>query len=353
VNLNDLDQFGKIDVNNYYGRMLELPEQIQSAWQASGELPLPSFNGIQKVVVAGMGGSAIGAELAAAYADGVCKLPVVVWRDYNLPAWAASPDTLVIAVSHSGETEETLSAFKRALQNHCKAITISTGGKLTAAARQAGVPAWTYANKGQASSAVGHLFCLLLALFTRLGLLDNPEAELLDAVELLRQQKDQLKAEIGAARNPAKRMAGQLVGRSVTVFGSGYLAPVARRWKTQINEVAKAWADFEILPEADHNTIAGANYPEELISKMMLLFLRAATDQPRNRLRSDLTRQAFMVQGTNTDFIDAAGETPLANIWTALQLGDYIAFYLAMAYGVDPTAVLAVRELKAELLRFD
>ncbi len=353
MNLNDLEQFRKIDVDNYYGRILELPDQIQSAWQAGIGLPLPSFNGIKNVLIAGMGGSAIGADLIAAYASNVCKLPIIVWRDYKLPAWANGPNTLVIAISHSGETEETLSAFKQGLDKHCSVISISTGGKLTAAARHAGAPAWTYAYQGQASTAVGQLFCLLLALFTRLGLLENPGAELLGAVELLRQQQAQIKAEISAARNPAKRMAGQLMGRAVTVFGSGYLAPVARRWKTQINEVAKAWAEFESLPESDHNTVAGANYPEELISKMMLLFLRAPTDQPRNRLRSDLTRQSFMVQGMNTDFIDAAGETPLANMWTTLQLGDYIASYLAMAYGVDPTAVLAVRELKAELLRFE
>jgi glucose/mannose-6-phosphate isomerase len=144
-------------------------------------------------------------------------------------------------------------------------------------------------------------------------------------------------------------MAGQFMGRWVSVFGSDALAPVARRWKSQISEIAKAWAQFESLPESDHNTLAGLYYPEELFPRTMMVFLQSASDHPRNRLRSELTRKAFMLQGLNTDSIQAQGETSLAHQWTALHLGDYISYYLAMAYGVDPTPVEAIENFKREL----
>ena len=163
----------------------------------------------------------------------------------------------------------------------------------------------------------------------------------------MKKSQEHLRADVPAVNNSAKRYAGQLMGRWVTVMGAGILAPVARRWKGQINEIAKAGANFEFLPEADHNTLAGTLHPEEVLNPhTMTLFLRSPSDHPRNRLRSDLTKQIFMVEGLNTDYLDARGDTPLAHIWTLILFGDYMAYYLAMAYGVDPTPVEALVNFK-------
>jgi len=141
-----------------------------------------------------------------------------------------------------------------------------------------------------------------------------------------------------------------LMGRWVTVVGAGVLAPVARRWKGQLNEVAKAVANFEFIPEADHNTLAGILHPPEVIPPHVItLFLRAPSDHPRNRLRLDMTRKNYMLEGLNVDGYTAKGAAPLANIWTALHFGDYMAYYLAISYGVDPTPVAALENLKAAL----
>jgi glucose/mannose-6-phosphate isomerase len=196
---------------------------------------------------------------------------------------------------------------------------------------------------------VGYSFGLLLAIFTRLGLIADPSRELAGALAAMREQQHSLLVDVPVVRNPAKRMAGQLFGRWVMVMGSGILAPVARRWKSQVNELAKAWAQFDFLPEADHNTIAGIVHPEEQLTKIMTLFLRAPSDLPRNRVRADLSRQIFMMEGVNTDFYDAQGASPLAHLWTALHFGDYQAYYLAMAYGADPTPIPAISELKGEM----
>jgi glucose/mannose-6-phosphate isomerase len=255
----------------------------------------------------------------------------------------------VIASSHSGNTEETLEAFTSALENNCSLMAVTTGGKLAELAGQANIPVWKFEHKGQPRAAVGFSFGLLLAVFSRLGLIPDPAEELVEALAAMKKQQETLRAEVPATQNPAKRLAGQFVERWVNVYGSGCLAPVARRWKTQINEIAKAGAGFELLPEADHNALAGLLNPADILARTVTLFLRAPTDHARNRLRLDLTRHGFTIEGLTTDVYDAMGETRLAHIWTALHFGDYVSYYLAMAYGADPTPVEALENFKAAM----
>jgi glucose/mannose-6-phosphate isomerase len=346
MDLDNYREFAGIDPENMLAHIEGLPDQLEHAWQLGGSLPLPDWRGIQRVLIAGMGGSAIGADLLTAYAAPHLRVPVLIRRDYDLPGWASGPETLVIASSHSGNTEETLSAFERGRSSGCRLMAISTGGRLGQAARDAGLPAWEYAHTGQPRAAVGFSFALLLAVFARLDLIPAPADELGEAVQAMRAQQSNLAPKVPVVKNPAKRMAGQLYGRIVTVFGADALEPVARRWKTQINEIAKAWAQFEALPEADHNTLEGVANPTENLAQVMALFLRAPSYHPRNQLRTDQTKTIMMLEGLNTDFIDAGGNSRLAHQWTALHFGDYTAYYLAMAYGVDPTPVEHLADLK-------
>ncbi len=348
MNLNDLSLLSQIDSHNILAEINSLPEQLATAWQLGQSLPLPPAAApVERIILAGMGGSAIGADLLAAYAAETCPVPVIVHRNYGLPAFANGPRTLVVASSHSGNTEETLDSFSAARQRGCVILAITTGGQLAEQAKSAGLPLWQFTHHGPPPAAVGYSFGLLLALFSRLKLIADPSADLAEAVAAMREQQTNLQAEIPAALNPAKRYAGQLVGRWVTIFGAGALAPVARRWKTQINELAKAPANFEFLPEADHNTLAGLSHPADLLqSRTLAMFLLAPSDHPRNRLRSELTRQVFMLEGSNTDFYLAKGGSKLAHLWTTLHFGDYLAYYLAIAYQTDPTPAEALTHLK-------
>lgn len=351
MNLDDLDLIHKLDAQNMLGEIDNLPAQLEKAWELGQASEPPGTSGLSRVLISGMGGSAIGADLVAAYVAPTCRVPLVVHRDYGLPAWARGAETLVIASSHSGDTEETLDSFEAALAAGCTLLALCTGGELERRARAAGIPAWKFDHRGQPRAAVGFSFGLLLAALARLGLVPELGEEFPDALAGMRSAQGPLRAETPVAQNPAKRMAGQLVGRWVTVYGSGILAPVARRWKGQVNELAKAGAGFEVLPEADHNALAGLENPEMLM-QTATIFLRsggAGADRPRNRLRADLTRRAFMQAGLNQDVFEAKGESPLAQMWTTLHFGDYMAFYLAMAYGMDPTPVEALQGFKAAM----
>jgi glucose/mannose-6-phosphate isomerase len=350
MDLDDLDRFKQLDTLNMLGEIDNLPDQLGFAYQMGLKYELPDWKDLRQVVIAGMGGSAIGADLLASYSAPLAPLPVSVHRDYGLPAFARGAETLVICSSHSGNTEETLDAFEAAREAECRIIVVSTGGELARRAEENKVPLWTFNHIGQPRAAVGYSFGLLLAMFQRLGLIPDQKEALEDALTSMKRSQQRIKADIPTVKNPAKRYAGQLMGRWVTIVGSGLLTPVARRWKGQMNEIVKAGANFEILPEADHNTLAGTMNPDEVLNPhTMTLFLRAPSDHPRNRLRSDLTRTAFMLEGMNTDFVDARGHTPLAHMWTLILFGDYMAYYLAMGYGVDPTPIPVLVDFKKSM----
>ena len=349
MNLDDLVNFKKLDTENMLDEITRLPDQLATAWTLGMSYALPAWKNNTRVLIAGMGGSAIGADLLAAYVTPLCSVPMIVHRDYDLPFWANGSETLVITSSHSGSTEETLSAFDSAVNNSCQILAITTGGKLAQQAIEHGSALWQFDHNGQPRAAVGYSFGLLLAAFSRLGLIPDPAAELQGAIQSMKKLQGNIAPEIDAMDNPAKRLAGQCFGRWVAVFGAGIMTPISRRWKGQINEVAKTWAQFEFIPEANHNTMAGVVYPERTLAHTMILFLRSEVNHPQNQLRINLTKEIFMLEGLGTDFVDVQGESRLAQLWSMLYFGDFLAYYLAMAYQVDPTPVAAIEGLKARM----
>ncbi len=349
MNLNDPQQFQTLDPQNMLAEIDALPDQLEQAWEQGQDFPLPDWDDINQVLIAGMGGSAIGADLLAAYVRPLCSVPVAVHRDYDLPQWASGSETLVITSSHSGNTEETCSAFEAAVEQNCSILAVTTGGKIATRARETDATLWQFKHDGQPRAAVGLSFGLSLAAFHRLGLIPSPEDELLDAVRSMKAQQLYLGANIPVWDNQAKQRAQRCQGKWVTVMGAGFLAPVARRWKGQISEIAKAWGQFETLPEADHNTLAGVVYPQAVLDKTAVWFLQAESLHDRVQLRVRLTKEIFEQAGLEADFVQAQGDTRLAQLWTSLHLGDYLAYYLAMLYQTDPTPVEAIEGLKRRM----
>ncbi len=349
MELDDFKYFPEIDRSNMLAEINGLPAQLQTAWELGQQFPMPDVAGVQHIIIAGMGGSAIGADLLAAYAASRASVPITVWRDYDLPAWAQGGSVLLIASSHSGNTEETLSAFAAAQARGCRVLAVTTGGKLAAQAAEAGHTVWQFVHPGQPRAAVGYSFGLLLAFFARAGWLPDPAQELTAAVAAMRAQQANLRAEVPTEKNPAKQWALRLENKWVAVFGSGAFAPVARRWKGQISEIAKAWAQFEFLPEANHNTLAGLDNPAALFPQTFAIFLSGSSGHPRHNLRARLTAQVFEEHGLDAAVVQAPEGNALAQQWTLLHLGDYIAYYLAMCYDTDPTPVTAIEGFKAAL----
>lgn len=337
--------FQELDSQNMLAEIDALPEQLVAGFALGNQQPLPEIKSIKQILLAATGASAMAATLLATYVRSACSVPIHVVRGYTLPAFARGPETLVIAISHSGESEETLAALAEAHAAACTTLSLSSGGSLA----KKSTLHWVYAYAGPANMALGYQFGALLALFERLNVIPPTAAAIQETVTKLKSVRAALRPEVDAVNNPAKRTAGQAAGRYLTIYGADYMAPVARRWAAQINLLAKSGATFAAIPEADHDILAGTENPAQVMLHTHHIFLRATCNHPRNKTRLELTRQAFMLEALSTDTADARGETPLTQMWTMLLFGDYVAYYLAMIYGANPSAVEALTTLQARL----
>jgi glucose/mannose-6-phosphate isomerase len=301
------------------------------------------------VVVLAMGGSAIGAELVGAAVGDRLRVPLIIHRDYGLPA-GIGPRTLVVAASHSGETAETLTGFAAARRRDLPLAVITTGGSLAAQASAAGLPLLQYRLAGQPRAAIGFGVGLVHELLEAAGLISDPDpvAEVVASLESL---LERLGPSVPTESNPAKQLAWSIFGRIPIVYGHGTMAAAAHRWKTQLNENAKAWAAWEPMPEANHNAIEGSLNPRELSDALYVIQLRDPAEPPEIAERYRVVEELLGERATNRSEVSAEGPSPLAKVLGVVAHGDMVSVYLAILYQTDPTPVTLLAMLKQRLAR--
>ncbi len=347
--LDDAAAIAKLDPTGLLARIEALPEQCRDAWEQGRTLELSrAFGRVDNVLVCGMGGSAIGGDLVRALASRLCHVPVIVSRSYELPAWVGSR-TLAIFCSASGNTEETLAAFDRALDTDAPKIVITQGGRLLEEARANGVAAIAYRYDGEPRSGLGYGLMLLLAALRRTGLVDDIDGDVAECVATLIAQREDLDFDTPESRNPAKALARRLHGRLPVIVGAGVLAEAAHRWATQIHENGKQWAFWQELPELDHNLVEGFDRPAQLLERLVVVFLAHPELHPRVRLRYEVTQELLDAAGVASETVTARGSSLLAQALSAIHFGDYVSFYLAMLNGVNPSPVPRIDVLKRRL----
>jgi glucose/mannose-6-phosphate isomerase len=327
-----------------------LPAQCRRAWQGAVALELPSgYRGVERVVVAGMGGSAIGGDLAAAIARLEGK-EVLVHRDYA-PLPPLDCHTLLVLSSYSGATEETLSCLEAALDSPVPRVAITSGGRLGQIAGERGIPVLPIGYAAPPRAALGYSFFGLLGLLHRAGFLTGIAAQVDGALSAMESVVTRLRESQPTPTNPAKQLAQKLVGRLTVIYGAGFLEPVARRWKTQLNENSKAWAFFEALPELNHNSVVGYPNPATIVKEGFVVLLTSPQLHPRHLLRLQITGEILERSGVAYQEVAGEGEGPLGHMMALLLTGDYVSYYLALLYGVDPTPVEVINYLKERLVR--
>jgi glucose/mannose-6-phosphate isomerase len=349
--LDDAAERGRLDPGGMLDEVGGLPEQCREAWAAAEAFKVPWKEAPRQIVILGMGGSAIAGDYFRALLSLESRVPVFNVRAYDVPPFV-DEGTLVIASSFSGETEETLLAFERALATPAKKLAITMGGRLLATARANGVPAFTFQYKGEPRAAIGWGLMPLVAIAQKFGLMQGVEGDVEEAIAVLASLREEYATEVDTSRNPAKQLALRLHERLPVIYGAGVLIEVARRWKTQFNESAKVWAFFEEMPEAQHNAIVAMGLPQAITHATTVVLLRSeGLDHPRVMLRYDLMRKLLASAAIDTLEVTARGESALAQILSLTLLGDYAAAYLALLYGVDPTPTAVIDELKALLAK--
>ena len=350
--LSDLDSsqtYLRLDPSGMAGRIKDLPNQCRQVQEAVGRVQLPDrLRSMERVLIAGMGGSAIGGDLLADVASVESTIPVTVWRDYNLPP-SVDDKTLVIACSYSGGTEETLSAFKEAMAKDAGVVAVTGGATLAQEAANANIPVVPIDYQGEPRAAIGYSFLAPLLVLAKLGLVAVPTNMVAEAVDELERHIPLLAAETPEVQNPAKQLARELLGRLPVVYGSGLLQGVARRWKTQLNENAKVWAFFELLPEANHNAVVGYQLPDAVRSLAFVVLLRPTDPHPRVALRYEVTQELLDQQGVPYRVVEARGASALSQIFSSLIVGDYVSYYLAILQGIDPSPVGPIAHVRQRL----
>lgn len=348
--LDDPQALRSLDPGGMADSLDGLPDQCRDAWAAAQTLQLPpDYADIDRIVVLGMGGSAIAGDLWRVLLQRECAVPVFNVRQYDLPPFV-NERTLVIASSFSGDTEETLSAFRQALATPAKKLAVTAGGRLLATARANGVPLFAYQYHGEPRAALGWSLMPLLSISSSLGLMQGVENDVRETAAVLKALQARIGRDAPSNRNPAKQMAQRLHGRLPVIYGAGPLLEVARRWKTQFNESGKVWCFYEELPEVHHNAIIGYSLPAALAQMTTVVFLRSEElVHPRVLLRYDFTRGLLEKAGAGVAEVAPEGRSALAQIMHLVLFGDYVSVYLAFLYGVDPTPTTVIDELKAWL----
>jgi glucose/mannose-6-phosphate isomerase len=335
-----------VDPSDQFTDVLGLPEHLRDAQWRVESANLSRHDSPGGLVVAAMGGSAIGGLLAVAALGDRASRPIFVARDYGLPAWT-TPDTTVLCSSYSGDTEETLAAYEAAGALGAHRIVVTSGGALAAAARADGVPVIPLPGGFQPRAAVG--YGLVAAL--EVAALAGCGVQLHTEIDVAAAHAEQLVREWGPGSpedSLAKTIARSLHGTIPQIAGAGLTAPIAYRWKTQINENANAPAFATELPELDHNEIVGWEGAPDL-GRFSAVFLDDCDLHPRVRARIELTLEVIGGQAAATHRLQTVGQTRVERLVSLVLLGDLVSMYLAVLAGRDPAAIAPITHLKAAL----
>lgn len=351
LNLDDPQLFEQFDPDGMRFKLREMPEQCQRAWQMATDFSLPQdHRQVNKVVILGMGGSAIAGDLVKSLVAAEARLPILVHRDYDLPAFV-DDNTLVFASSYSGMTEETLASFRLALATKAKKLVITTDGQLKTVAQDRGIPTFQFDYRVQPRTALPYSLLPILCFLNKLGLISDRASDVAETVTILQSLVTRINENVNTSENPAKRLAKTLYGHLPVIYGGGLVSEVAHRWKTQINENSKAWAAYEAFPELNHNAVVGYQFPPELAGKIVVIMLDAPLLSHRIRLRYRVTGELLDQAGVSHQTVVGEGNSALSQVMSLVLLGDYMSYYLAMLYRIDPSPVKAIDYLKGELAK--
>jgi len=326
--------------------MLELitgfPEQCARAYAIGCDFKVPQSYvgaGYRNIVFSGLGGSAIGADLLRSYLIDDIRIPIYVSRDYTLPKFVGR-DTLFLACSYSGDTEETLSSYAEAKEKGAKIIAITSGGKLEVLAKEDKVPV-IYIPKGHPPrTALGYSFFCWLDVLCKLGFISDRARDAEEAIAVMKQARE---------KNDYEKIAKALLGKYIIIYGANkHIDSVVLRWRGQIEENAKTLASTHVFPELNHNETVGWEGPKALLKDFIVVLLRDKSEHPRVAKRIEITK-AMIEPGTKVIELASKGECLLARMFSLIYAGDFVSYYLAILNGIDPTPVDRIAFLKKEL----
>jgi glucose/mannose-6-phosphate isomerase len=346
--LDQPEKLKEIDESDMLSHLMKTPDYCQDVINRAKQVKVPEKVEPKNIIIAGMGGSAIGGEILQNWLRNELPIPIQVCNDYTLPAYA-NKDTLFFANSYSGNTEETLSVFLDAIRRKCTTIVTTSGGHLLSFSKGLQVPYVTIPSQIPPRAALPYLFFSLPVLMERMGLLPGVEEELQEAIQVLKKVGEENAPEIPIEDNQAKKLALELVETIPIIYGFRQYQSIAHRLKTQFNENSKVPSKHDVFPELNHNETVGWEAPELLTKNYSIILIRDLGEPPEIRHRIETTKSLVLHKTKKVLEINARGEGKLAKMFSVLRVGDFTSVYLAILQGVDPTPVKIIDEVKREL----
>lgn len=346
-----------LDRDNMIDLLEDFVEKMKDSLHLGEEFPLTpdllsiSPDRFKNILVLGMGGSAIGGDLLSHYLADELSIPLLVIRGYEVPKFVGE-DSLVFAVSYSGNTEETISALKKSLNAKAKVIALTSGGKFTELSKEKNFPFIKVPIGIQPRAAIPYLFFPMLKVLERMGLIKEINQEIKEALDILQGLCRAYSSESPLKNNLAKKIALKLYRYLPLVYGSeGLLEAVAMRWKTQINENSKWPCFWNVFSELNHNEIVGYEIENNINRLVKIIYLEDKEGSLRINQRREITQK--IIGNKVAEFITchSSGKGKLARMFSLIYLGDLVSYYLAILNQVDPSPVACIENLKKELAR--
>ena len=319
----------------------KMPDDVEQAAGLNIDFRIPK-RGIKNICISGMGGSAIGGDIISAIVYTRGKLPVSVIRDYNIPKYV-SPSTLFFSISYSGNTEETISAYAKAKKLGAKIVVITSNGELLETAQKDKTPVFVVPKGYPPRAALPFLFFPILNVLRELEIIEIGDKEVKGVSRTLRKFMDE-------NRIWAEEISKKVKEKMPFIYTEDKFSSIGRRWVTQINENSKSLAHYLPLPEMDHNEIVGWENPREMLKRSIIFFIK---DRDTGKLEKRFRITEEMVKELAGEIFEIIpkGDTLLSRIFYLIQRGDYLSYYLALEYGVDPLPVRRIEELKMRLAK--
>ena len=342
--LDDLEHISRVNPRGMLDVITALPESAEDAIE-NAERSTPKIRRFKNLVVAGMGGSAIGGLLLRDWLHQTSPIPIVVSRDYSVPGFVGR-DTLLFAVSYSGGTEETLNAFEEAVQKGAKIVAFTSGGELEKRAHARRLTVYRLPVGFQPRAAIAHQFFTLAVAAQKVGIVQDCWWEVREAIDTLKRIRAEMRPDVPVKSNPAKKLAEEIKGYIPIVYGSRMHEAVAYRWNTQLNENGKGPAGSSPIPEAFHNATVASEGDPSILQHLCAVFL---TDPLEGEQLIEKTSRFIDLLRPNFGRIlevEARGEGRLARMLSVLYVGDYTSAYLGILYGKDPSIVNSIDHLK-------
>ncbi len=338
----------KYDQSDMKGSIGAIPDQVEKAWAEILKYNFPgTYRDVNNIVVAGMGGSALGAHLIQNVFRNELSKPVTIISEYSIPKWI-NKQTLMILSSYSGNTEEVLSIAEFGKTREIPMIILATGGGLESFAERNQVPAVLFSGNlntcGQPRIGLGYAVTYLLGIFRQLGFVQLSSSDISRVINFLRERN--LNYAIPDEGNLSYNMAQSLRGKSVIIIGSEHLTGNAHIMANQWNENAKNMATWFAIPELNHHLLEGTSYPVENKGQLAAVMILSDLYDQRNQHRYDITRTILEKQGILCQAIKSKGETLLEQAFDILFLGTYASFYQAIINEIDPSPIPWVDRFK-------